>query len=347
MGVMDISFEDVLPDTPSGVCCCGCCSLTNFLLIILFFPCTVIQLGQFQYGLAKNKLTGTVNLDTTFTPGRYWIGFWQDFITFPSTLNTIEFSDEKPEVGVQHLFPLSSRDRDGKMIRLDVSIQYRLKPEALGRIYRDMTTLYEDVYISDLRDRLSKAANQFKVSQVWTEYSYVAKQMLQRCKEMLAPRGAECWNLQLYKIEVSEKYQNQITYTQVKKQKQKSTQAQMIQAQIRAETAYLLASYTKRIMIMDASATAHQINIERYAIAAAQANLVKAQADVLRFIKQTVHLYTATNGAYNGTNLIAPELTDKELVIYQRYVMAASQAQSHIVANLADGFGQMSLSGSR
>lgn len=337
--LMEVTFGDVLPDSGVGVCCCGCCSLVNFILIILFFPCTITQLGQFKYGLSKNKITGEVNLDQSFTPGRYWIGFWKEFIEFPSTLNTIEFSDEKPEEGVQHLSKLVSRDMDGKQIKLDVSIQYRLIQDNLGKIYREMTTLYEDVFISELRDRLSKAANEFAIAQAWENYPYVVGIMFEKCKEVLSTRGAICWGLQLYGVELSELYTKQLINTQVAKQKANTSIAELKQAETRAVTKKLLAKFTKDITIVNAQATAARIEIEREAVAKAEANLVEAQAKILTIIKNTVNLINASNGSY--TNESNAYMTDGQLVTYQKYTMLQNQAQSHIVVDLRDGLGSL------
>lgn len=348
-GIMETSFADVLPQSGGGVCGLGCCSVVGFVLMILFFPCTVIQLGQFQYGLAKNKITGTVDLTNYYTPGRYWIGFWKEFITFPSTLNTIEFSDEKPEEGVQALSKLRSRDKDGKQIFLDISIQYRLNKESIGQIYKDMTTLYEDVYISDMRDRLSKAANLFAIEEAWTDYKGISDSMFARCVKMLSERGAECWGLQLNGVSLDSKYEDKLIQTQVQKQAQLTASAQLLQAQVRAATGAELASFTKDIKVIDAQATANRINIERRAVSEAEANLVEAQAGVLKIIKDTVNLNNASKGMWiaTGANDTRAFMSDQQLVVYQKYVMLQRQEQSHIIVNLADGFGSLNAASAR
>jgi len=342
MGLMDLSVADVAPDTGPGVFCCGCCSILNFILIILFFPCTVTQVGQFKYGLAKNKITGTVDLENSFAPGRYWIGFWKEFIEFPSTLNTIEFSDEKPEKGVQMLSRLVSRDNEGKQIKLDVSIQYRLVQKNLGTIYKQMTTLYEDVFISELRDRLSKAANQFTISQAWSDYNFVVNTMFEKCKIVLAARGAECWGLQLYGVKLSDQYEKQLIKTQVTTQSQETAQAKKIQLLTRAATQKILAKFTRDITMVKGREQAQRINIERTAVAKAEGNLVEAQSKVLMIIKDTVNLNNASNGSwvpqYSNSSAF---MTDDQLIIYQKYVMLQSQEQSHIVVDLADGLGTL------
>jgi len=288
-------------------------------------------------------------MDTSFGPGRYWIGFWKEFIEFPSTLNTIEFSDDKPEKGVQHLSKLVSRDNEGKQIFLDVSIQYRLLKPGLGKIYKEMTTMYEDIYISDLRDQLSKAANQFSIAQAWTQYNFVVETMFTKCKEILKIKGAECWGLQLWGVSLSPKYEEQLIKTQVQKQKKQTSQAQMIQAQVRAETGFQLAAFTRDIKIVNAQATANKIEIERQAIATAEANLVQAQSQILKIIKDNVNLINASIGTYeaNGGNMSMAYLSDEQLVTYQKYVMLQQQEQSHIIVDLADGVGSLNAPSTR
>merc|ERR1719162_1679885 len=299
--------------------------------------------------MIRNKVTGYIDLEKQYDPGRYWIGFWQEFVEFPSTLQTIEFADERPEAGVQHLSVLKSRDKDGKQIFLDISIQYRLKKDSIGKIYKDMTTLYEDVFISDLRDRLSKAANIFAIGEAWTDYNKVADSMFSRCVIMLAAKGAECWGLQLWGVALSSKYENQLIKTQVQKQAQQTASAELLQAQVRAATGAELASFTKDIKVIDAQATANRINIERRAVSEAEANLVQAQAGVLKIIKDTVNLNNASKGTWIATSVndTRAYMSDEQLVVYQKYVMLQRQEQAHIIVNLADGFGSLNAASAR
>ena len=57
-------------------------------------------------------------------------------IQFPSHLFTIEFSDEKPEEGVDHLSVLKTRDKTGKRIYLDISVQVLLAESDVGMLYK-------------------------------------------------------------------------------------------------------------------------------------------------------------------------------------------------------------------
>eukprot|EP00927_Polykrikos_kofoidii_P064108 TRINITY_DN5914_c0_g1_i2.p1 TRINITY_DN5914_c0_g1~~TRINITY_DN5914_c0_g1_i2.p1 ORF type:complete len:372 (+),score=55.33 TRINITY_DN5914_c0_g1_i2:62-1117(+) len=287
---MQIEVRDVVPQTPVGlVCsCCGC--VISTILIILFFPCTVKELGQFKYGLVQNKITGHVDLENPRSPGRYWIGFWKGFIFFPSTLETIEFSDEKPEAGVQHLSALRTRDKDGKKVLLDISIQYYLQKEYIGDIYVEMKDKYEDVFISELRDALSKAGNEFYIAETWENYSHVAGQMFERCKARLEARRAVCWGLQLWRVRLDQAYEQALVRTQVRKQAYRTEQARLENSLVRAETQIQLAWDRKNITLIEASGTAKVHRITEKAKAEAEALLISAEASIVDLIRDTVAL---------------------------------------------------------
>jgi len=338
----DTEFQDLLPNTPIGVCCSSCCCIVNFILIILFFPCTVTQLGQFKLGLIKNKVTGYVDLETAYEPGRYWIGFWKEFIEFPSTLNTIEFSEEKPEEGVQDLSTLRSRDKDGKQILLDVSIQYLLKKENIGKIYKDMLIGYEDIYISELRDVLAKAANTFPIQDVWNDYESVVKKMVLKCEEVLSPRYAECWSLQLWGITLTTKYEAKLILTQVRKQAMKTEMAKKTQAEVRAKTQVLLSEYKKNVTIMESGGEADRYMIVRKAWATAQANLVSAQAKSIQIVRDRVcpdYARGYVDETSSAATCIAPGwvMDSKQLVEYQKMTLLKHHNASHLIYNLKGG----------
>jgi regulator of protease activity HflC (stomatin/prohibitin superfamily) len=339
----DTEFTDILPTSPAGVCSSACCLIVNFILIILFFPCTVTQLGQFKIALVRNKVTGYVDLDNPYEPGRYWIGFWKEFIEFPSTLNTIEFSEEKPEEGVQHLTVMKSRDKDGKRVLLDISIQYRLRKEDLGRIYRDMLVGYEDIYISELRDSLAKAANTFEIEDSWNDYTAVVDKLTAKCKEVLANRFAECWGLQLWGVTLTTKYEAKLILTQVRKQAMKTELATKNQAEVRAKTQVLLAEYRKNVTILRSGGEAASYVIKRKAFATAQANVVSAQAKSLQIVRDIVCPDYA-RGYASGNNLtaqtcVAPGwvMDSKQLVSYQKMTLLKHHNASHLIYNLKGG----------
>jgi hypothetical protein len=308
--------------------------------MIMFFPSTLTQLGQFKYGLLRNTVTGSVVLDRTYEPGWYWIGFWKDFVEFPSTLNTIEFSNDEVEEGVQQLAPLRSRDKDGKLIFLHVSIQYRLLPELVPKLYKDMLTYYEDIMISELRDQIAKAANGFAVQDMWQDYKTVSDLLNQRCVTALTNRHAECWRLQLWGVKLSSQYENKLIQTQVRKQAQKTALATKNQEEVRAQTRVLVAEYSKKIQILKASGDADVYSLTQLAKSTASANIVRAQADQLQIIRDRVCLASAkvVNGTAKVCKASGPGvMTGAYMVEYEKQVLLKGLTSPHLILNTQGG----------
>mmetsp|Transcript_20447 Transcript_20447/g.36697 ORF Transcript_20447/g.36697 Transcript_20447/m.36697 type:complete len:336 (+) Transcript_20447:71-1078(+) len=319
MAVMDTRLGEVIEKTPGGKCTLCCLSVIALLLMILL-PTSVKQVDRLHSGLLKNGISGEVDLTRSYLPGRYFAGFYQDFVMFPTTLNTIEFSDEDPEEGVEKLGTLRSRDQDGKQIFLDVSIQYRIIPQEVAKIFKDMTNLYEDVYTSELRGGLQRATNYFPIAKAWTDFAGVQATMKQTCDDVLKPRYAECWGLQLWGVRLQDQYENALVKTQVRKQAQKTEEARKIQEEYKAETKVVLAEYVKNIRIVTAAGEANKTQIERAAVSRAQANVVAAYGDVLKLVKQTV-----------AVNKTGSAMTSEQLIQYQRLLMLTGATESQLV----------------
>eukprot|EP00439_Symbiodinium_sp_Y106_P069034 s955_g11.t2 len=302
MGVMDLTAGDLVPEKGEKKCCCCCCGCFGFIVFILFIT-SFQQVNRLHAGLLRNSLTG------------YFVGFWNEFLHFPTTLNTIEFADEAVEEGVQQLGKLRSRDKDGKQIWLDVSVQYRIYPEELPQIYREMTKVYEDVYISELRGPLQQVTNEFAIDQAWRDYPSVQKKMHDVCKAVLLQRHAECWGLQLWGIRlqvdswpVPDVIPNRLrllisrrillSFVKLPKQAEETARA----TQLQTET------------IINQKGVADKNRIERDSVSAAQSALVTAQGEVLKIVQDEVKL--------NATEWM-PEriMTPEQLVQYQRILM--------------------------
>ena len=104
---------------------CGICWLLVALIVMLMSIGTVEPI---EYGIVYNAITKSVNADTVYPGGWYFIGPVMSFITFPSTLVNIDFS-EYPDAQSK---PLVVKDNDGQEIRLSFSVQYRLQQENVG-----------------------------------------------------------------------------------------------------------------------------------------------------------------------------------------------------------------------
>lgn len=229
-----------------------------------------------QWGLIKNAYTGVVYMDEVYYPGHYYLGFWHEMLLFWSVVSTIEFSDESAEEGVRVLNRMQTRDKTGKLMHLDVTVQYRLIPEELGQLYRKMTINFEDVFISELRDSLCLVATQFSAADVWEQYDAFNTAMHEDCKRVLRPLHAECWGLQVWALGLNEKYENALIRTQVRKQAVYTQSHMLVSSQVRADTQILLASYHRNISVIKATGDRQKYIIERANISRAEAAVIMA-----------------------------------------------------------------------
>ncbi|CAJ1450037.1 unnamed protein product [Effrenium voratum] len=233
-------------------------------------------------------------------------------------MHTIEFSEEKPEDGVQHLSVLRSRDMDGKRIYLDVSVHYRLSKDKVASIYRDMLTFYEDIYISELRDSLSKACNLFAIANAWENYTQVVDIMQSACETSLSVYHGTCWGLQLWGIRLESKYESALIRTQVRKQAQRTEQNRKLHTVVRAQTEVMLAEYRKNKTIIEAQGEADRYLIEQEAMATAEKNWIDAQANALEVVRNTVQLKNV-------------EMNDEQLIRYQKIVMLSNKSATNFI----------------
>jgi hypothetical protein len=345
--LIEADVEDIIPTTPAQACVCCCCCVVNIVLLILFFPCTMTQLGQFKSGLIRNTVTGYVDMKTDYGPGRYWLGFWKEFIEFPTTLNTIEFSNDVPEKGVVQLHPLRSRDKDGKLVFLDISVQYRLDRKNIGKIYELMLTSYEEVFIAELRDQFAKAANLFEIKEAWTNYDTITDLMRVRCEAVLKERYAECWGLQLWGVTLSQRFEDKLITTQVKKQAQKTQENAKVQNMVRARTKVLLAEYKKNITILEAKGAADAFLIQKEAVALGGARRIRAQATAMNIVKEricpgTVRVYDSDVKLHSDDTdrYTCPEMykmNNSQVIHYQTQMLLRSLNHSNIAYKMSSG----------
>lgn len=325
MGVLETRLGDVAPDTAHGLCCTGTCSVLFLIFVLLLGPSSVGQVDRLHVGLRKNGFTGEVDLDTVHQPGRYYVGFWNQIVLFPSYLFTIEFSDEKPEDGVDYLSVLQTRDQEGKRISLDISVQVLLDEKKLGTLYKEMLTSYKSVFTAELRHNLAKAGNDFKVEEAWLDYDRVLGILEKACREALAPRHAECWALQLWGVRLEPKYEAALIKTQVTKQAERTEQQRSRSKVVRAQTNVILAEFKKNKTIIEANGTAQKFLMENEARAKAENNLINAQANATQLVRSIVKLEAEGH-----------EMTEHQAVEYMKRIMIKNMSSTNFLVHGSD-----------
>ena len=99
--------------------------LISFIVISLIMIILLISmdtLEPLQNGITYNKITKVIGKDI-YESGRYFIGPFKNFIIYPASLVTVEFSNSKLATSDA----LKTRTAEGLGLALYVSFQYKIK----------------------------------------------------------------------------------------------------------------------------------------------------------------------------------------------------------------------------
>lgn len=103
-------------DEPKKFICCACTivALVSVGLLTLF---SFSSLDAMEYGLDYNSIVKTID-PNPFSSGYHFLGFGHKFIKFPSTVQSMEFSNERSSTRP----PILSRTDDGLMISFKATV---------------------------------------------------------------------------------------------------------------------------------------------------------------------------------------------------------------------------------
>mmetsp|Transcript_26202 Transcript_26202/g.75150 ORF Transcript_26202/g.75150 Transcript_26202/m.75150 type:complete len:343 (-) Transcript_26202:198-1226(-) len=275
----------------------GCLLLIGVVAVMSLGTVPPLSMGIRYNGFTKAADTGTV-----YGPGRYFLGPFNKFMLFPSTAQTVQFSDEMglPSTGARYE-ALHTRTKDGLGLHLQVSLQYRLAKDTLGDLYSEFNMNYEPVITSSVRDTLIRAASEYEATQLWEDREQFGDRMQQMVNRELKKAYAECWGLQLMLIDLPDVFEHRIVVTQIQKQNMLIKEQEQLSTQIRAQTSVIEAEFNKQVRIIMADGQANYTVTTREAHAEAMQNKIDAESEILGSLKSSL------------------ELLPEDLVLYQRY----------------------------
>jgi len=301
---------------------CGLCECALNGKVLLCAAVLLVGLGVFgtlslaavpplSYGIKYNRFTKVAITDVVHDCGRYAIGPWNTFLLFPASVQTIEFtSDDRLLQSGQRYEPLNSRTKEGLALHMQISLQYQLNKESIGLLYKQFNQLYEQTFISTMRDILIKAASEFDAVQFWEERVSVGARMQSMVNSALSETYATCWGLQLMVIELPDLYEASIVRTQVQKQSIATRKNEQDATQIRAQTSVIQAEYDRRVKVTTAVGKANYTFVTKSAEASARQKTIDVEGQILHSI---------------SSNLT---LEPSQLVTYQKYIAYQAMEES-------------------
>jgi len=244
------------------------------------------QVDQNEYGLVMNWVTKRIG-DEVYHGGTHLIGFWNTFVVFPATIQTIEFS-ERPWMHTST--SLHTRTKEGLGLHLSISFQYKLNPSDIPKLYALTNLNYEGLFTRIARDQLLEAASEYEGPQYWQNRKVIGDHMRRLVDEQLRDSYASLWGLQLLVIDLPDQYEMSITMTQVQQQMAKTRTNEQVAASIRADTEVMNADYDRQIKIIQAGADANATLTTKLALAEAAKRKITAEADALAFTRKELKL---------------------------------------------------------
>lgn len=273
----------------------GVVLLSALLLLLL----SVGSVEQNEYGLMYNWMTKQIGTHVVHG-GTHMIGFWNSFVTFPATVQTIEFSDR---IGLRTAERLHTRTKEGLGLHLSISFQYQLEKENIPKLYALTNIQYEGLFARIARDQLLEAAAEYEGPQYWLERRHIGDHMRRLVDRKLKESYSQLWGLQLLVIDLPDRYEKSITMTQVQNQIIQTRRSQQIAASIRADTEVLQAAFTRDIEVVRADAQANFTLETKLAIAEAARRKIAAEAEALQYARQTLGL--SPEGAVEYSEMMA------------------------------------------
>lgn len=286
-------MPDIMPEqcgvAEHSVLLCG-----GLLLVLGLGALAGASLGSvppLHYGIKYNHFSKAADTATVYSPGRYLIGPFNKFLLFPSIVQNLEFVTD-PHIAVAGIRypPLHTRTKEGLGLHLQVSLQYLLQQENLGRLYEEFNQNYESVFTSSVRDVLIKAASEYEATQLWEDRQTFGDRMQKMVSTKLEKTYAQCWGLQLMIIDLPDDFESSIVRTQVQKQSLLMREQEQQSLKIRAETKVIQAEYARKVKIIMAEGQANYTVTTKEAQAEAQKNKIGVESEVLGELKTKLKL---------------------------------------------------------
>lgn len=263
------------------------CLVASALLAV----CSLGAVPPLNYGIRYNYFNKYADIDNIYTAGRHFIGPFNAFVLYPSSVQTVEFVNDLSLRTEGRRFPaLHTRTREGLALHLQVSLQYKLKGPEVGKLYVEFNQYYEAMYISAIRDTLIQTAAEYEAYQLWTEREAVGARMQELVNKALSVTYAECWGLQLMTIELPESFDRSIVHTQVQSQRVDTMKYDQNATTIRAQTKVIAATFDKNVTIIKAHGQANYTLVTKTARAKARAKVLDTESEVMNKIKMELAL---------------------------------------------------------
>lgn len=263
---------------------CGCC-----LILVTLLLASLKGLHATKFAITQNSFTGVVHFDPVYYGGRNLVGFWNHYIEFPATVQSIEWLHGSPSFGSRDLSPFHVRTLDGLMVNLGIVAKYHIRQDKIPEIYRLYKDGIEEFFVSNLRSELQQTIANFPATALYQRRGQVDAALERACEKVCREHIHDyiaCWYINLLDVELAAQIEAMNIREQVEKQKQRTELMRRNATLIRTDMEVLSADFDRQQVVVEARAAAAAYNITNEAEADAQAMWNKAGGESLDAIQE-------------------------------------------------------------
>jgi regulator of protease activity HflC (stomatin/prohibitin superfamily) len=278
-------------DKTKTIACGSCCGLSTVAIIVVL-ALSFHQLAELDYGIDFDKISHTINSEVFTTAGLHPLGPGHEFITYPKTLQTIEFSAAEGD-------RLQTRTSDGLAVSLGISFQYRFDPTRLIELYMNFKELQLEVYEKTARATIANAATNYSAYTFFNDKAMIARAMQVDLTYIFdAQLCAFIDAFQITQVELPDQFQQAIVASITAQQNITQTQRYRDNMLVTFDQEVLVANQTRLQTIALAEGQANRILEEASASVAITTATVEAEMYSYGNISTTVGLDEAGGLAY-------------------------------------------------
>lgn len=245
------------------------------------------KLDTNQFGLARSTWSGEVETDMVYEAGMHWIGFFKEFISFPSIQQTIEYYTSEGNA-------VTGRTQDGLAISLDISFQYRLVKEGITNLYLTMGESYDSVFWQFARDVVRDVASLYTAIEFFNNRTMIGSDMeMSMVDEFNAEYNVNIPAYQLLQIDLPDTFEQALERAEVARQEIEIALLEQEKALIEAETLILIAQAQYNVTMIEAQAEADAFLTIMNAQAEAVNITLSAQTEAYYALAQALNLTSA------------------------------------------------------
>jgi len=264
----------------------ACPGFVLLLLLIILLPLSFHNVEYHEVAFFKRRSTGTIDRDTVYTVGRHCIGPDGSFVKFPASEQTVEFSGMSVWTKTERLSD-TNVGAAGTAISLDVTFQYRLRPDELSDLYSAVALQYESFVRNLATTAIKNISTSFTADEFVKSRRTIQDALQLGVDTALEAAHADCETLQLRKIEFPPTFVERMLAAAVQIQTNQAEESLQQSAIIRSTTELGVKKIENDASVVSntAEAQANLVKIEAKARVQTEQNLAEKYAQQATLIR--------------------------------------------------------------